>query len=80
MLDAASNHRYRWPMRHTRPAEIAVVDLNVCDRCGLCLPLCPPEAIHLALADLVVEEETCTGCRKCIAPCPVGALAMVANA
>jgi MinD superfamily P-loop ATPase len=65
-------------MRRLSPAEIAVVDLELCDRCGLCLPLCPPAAIRLALTDLVVEASTCTGCRKCIAPCPVGALAMVA--
>ena len=80
MLDAAGQRRYRWPMRHLRPAEIAVVDLNVCDRCGLCLPLCPPEAIHLALTELVVDRASCTGCRKCIAPCPVGALSMAAYA
>ena len=66
------------PRRGPHPEEIAVVDLAVCDRCGLCLPLCPPEAIHLALADLVVDATACTGCRKCVAPCPVGALAMVA--
>ena len=59
-------------------SEIAVVDLQVCDRCGLCLTLCPPEAIHLQLTDLVVDRVACTGCRKCIAPCPVGALTMVA--
>ena len=59
------------------PSEIAVVDLDLCDRCGLCLPLCPPEAIHLQLADLLVDRTTCTGCHKCIAPCPVGALTMV---
>ena len=67
-------------MRRARaapPAEVAVVDLVVCDRCGLCLPLCPPAAIHLELDDLVVDRNTCTGCRKCVAPCPVGALAMV---
>ncbi len=65
-------------MPPTRASEVAVVDLTSCDRCGLCLPLCPPEAIHLDLNDLVIDRGTCTGCRKCIAPCPVGALAMVA--
>ncbi len=63
-------------MRLAQAAEVAVVDLAVCDRCGLCLPLCPPEAIHLELDDLVVDGASCTGCRKCVAPCPVGALAM----
>lgn len=65
-------------MRRVTPDTIAVVDLAVCDRCGLCLPLCPPAAIQLALNILTVDDATCTGCEKCIAPCPVGALTMVA--
>lgn len=64
-------------MTPLHPAEVAVVDLDICDRCGLCLPLCPPAAIHLQGNDLLVDRATCTGCRKCVAPCPVGALAMV---
>jgi len=64
-------------MRSHRVAEVAVVSLDLCDRCGLCLPLCPPAAIHLDLATLVIDRQACTGCRKCIAPCPVGALSIV---
>lgn len=61
------------------PAEIAIVDRQLCDECGLCMPLCPPMAIHMRREGLLVDAMTCTGCRKCIAPCPVGALLMVAN-
>jgi heterodisulfide reductase subunit A1 len=55
---------------------VAVVDLTVCDACGLCLPLCPPAAITLRRDGLHVDALTCTGCRKCVDPCPVGALRM----
>jgi Fe-S-cluster-containing hydrogenase component 2 len=61
------------------PPTIAVVDRQLCDECGLCMPLCPPTAIEMRREGLVVFAETCTGCGKCIAPCPVGALLMVPN-
>ncbi|HJR43863.1 MAG TPA: 4Fe-4S binding protein [Gemmatimonadaceae bacterium] len=56
--------------------EIALVDAALCDRCGLCLPLCPPMAISLRRDGLEIDDRSCTGCRKCIAPCPVSALSM----
>ncbi len=65
------------PMPTALAHRIAVVDNEVCDACGLCMPLCPPAAIHMTRRGLVVDPVTCTGCVKCIAPCPVGALRMV---
>ncbi len=64
-------------MSLAKVAEVAVVDLDLCDRCGLCLPLFPPEAIHLQFNALVIDGAECTGCHKCIDPCPVRALSMV---
>ena len=58
--------------------EVARVDHQLCDACGLCMPLCPPTAIEMRREGLVIDVTTCTGCRKCIAPCPVGALSMIA--
>jgi Na+-translocating ferredoxin:NAD+ oxidoreductase RNF subunit RnfB len=65
--------------RSTEVAVVAVVDLSVCDACGLCLPLCPPAAIALRRDGLHVDAATYTGCRKCIDPCPVGALRMTVS-
>ncbi len=64
------------PPSHPARTRIAVVDGELCDACGLCMPLCPPMAITMTRRGLVVDGPTCTGCEKCIAPCPVGALEM----
>ena len=58
-------------------AQVAVVDRQLCDACGLCMPLCPPLAIAMRREGLLIDVAACTGCRKCIAPCPVGALSMI---
>jgi ferredoxin len=67
-------------MRRVTPDTIAVVDLAVCDRCGLCLPLCPPEAIHLELNILPSTSRRALGVRNASRPARSRALAMVAYA
>ncbi len=76
-MTGAARSGYARGMTDMRARRVAVVDNDLCDECGLCMPLCPPEAIHMTRKGLLVSRDTCTGCVKCIAPCPVGALAMV---
>src|SRR5438876_156551 len=45
-------------MRRVTPDTIAVVDLAVCDRCGLCLPPFPPEANPPELNIVTVHDDT----------------------
>jgi ferredoxin len=47
-----------------------------CDFCGVCVGVCPADAIELAEARWVVIEERCTLCGQCVQACPVRALEM----
>ena len=50
-------------MAQTHLRQIAVVDRQLCDACGLCMPLCPPMAIVMRREGLIVDALNCTGCR-----------------
>lgn len=45
----------------------AVIDLDTCLECFLCIPVCPTDAIP---DDFVIIEEKCIGCGDCSAICP----------
>jgi ferredoxin len=51
------------------------IELNdpACIRCGLCLPVCPTEALTLPDA-LAVSQTLCYGCGRCVPVCPTEAL------
>ncbi len=53
------------------------VDYRRCHFCGACVAICPPEAMFLWNAALVIRIDKCTSCEKCVLVCPVNALAMV---
>jgi len=53
----------------------AVVDEDKCTGCGLCVDVCPVEAI--SLNDVAkIDSETCTDCSRCVEECPNDAISI----
>ena len=50
-----------------------VVDLELCNGCGLCRKNCPYDAVEIVDKKAVIGER-CTSCGACIASCPTEAL------
>jgi len=55
---------------------VAKVDSENCTGCGICVDICPAEAISLENDLAVVDEQTCTACGLCVDECPNEAIAM----
>ncbi len=51
------------------------IDRDLCDLCGVCVSVCPTDAIEMTHTRLTIIESTCVECDKCIYICPVEALA-----
>jgi ferredoxin len=49
------------------------VNEEACCLCGLCVGVCPPDALDLEAERLTVLSN-CTDCGWCVPYCPVGAL------
>ena len=54
----------------------AIVNDDLCSGCGICVPLCPYDALSLdpATNTSSVNEVLCEGCGTCVAACPSGAI------
>jgi ferredoxin len=57
------------------PKTVAV-DYDLCHSCGVCVAVCPADALFLNDARLEVKD-ACTGCERCAKVCPMRALAVV---
>ena len=54
---------------------IAVVDAVKCTACGLCVEVCPADAV--SLDDIAqIDREKCTGCGQCVTECPQDAISL----
>ena len=45
------------------------IDENKCTGCGICVQVCPVEAITVERV-ATINPETCTGCGSCVVECP----------
>jgi len=52
------------------------VDTEKCTGCGICVNVCPVEAISLDGGMAVVYEGACTACGLCVNECPNAAIAL----
>ena len=79
-VDAADLHLIVDPYikeRHDfKSGHIAIVDPDLCTRCGICRELCRWEAIS---ADFVVDHFECEGCGVCYYFCPENAIDFPVN-
>jgi coenzyme F420-reducing hydrogenase delta subunit/ferredoxin len=57
--------------------DIAMVNKDLCNACGLCLATCNYSALRYTEDEkcVFVDEIRCIGCGECFAICPVGAIA-----
>ncbi len=51
-------------------AMAAQINQEECTGCGLCIDVCPVEAISLKDDKAKVDQETCVDCGQCVGECP----------
>lgn len=55
---------------------LPLIDLSICNGCGLCAALCPGKAVELHRGKAeIVRPRDCTYCDICESYCPEGAIA-----
>jgi len=89
LLDRDASERAKDP-RNLVPYEQLLVDEELCDYCGLCVPLCPEEAIKVEgepldvsgvpeaerefTGKIEIDQDLCIGCGRCAQVCPYEAM------
>ena len=48
----------------------AKVQVQKCTGCGVCIEVCPVEAISMDADKAVIDDNICTECGLCVEECP----------
>ncbi len=50
-------------------------DVNVCNQCGVCIDICPVQAIYRGKNGIVlIDKDKCVQCYACVGFCPILAM------
>ncbi|MBO4521111.1 MAG: 4Fe-4S binding protein [Alphaproteobacteria bacterium] len=64
------------PFTKTSP-RLPVVDFQKCVGCGLCVKICPAQAVSVKTgSDFSLSEEKCVSCGLCAESCPENAITL----
>jgi Fe-S-cluster-containing hydrogenase component 2 len=55
-----------------------LVDRATCNGCGLCVPVCPVQAISQSDDSVQISDELCIACAFCVHHCAREALSLAA--
>jgi len=50
------------------------IDSEKCTGCGICVPICPEQAISIIQKKAVIDNKKCTECMECMEECPTNAI------
>jgi MinD superfamily P-loop ATPase len=77
-VDAPDLHLLLHPARQRQEeffsGHEAVIDPELCSRCGTCASLCQYEAVRQVGEDFAIDPLRCEGCKVCVSFCPEAAL------
>ncbi len=71
---AARAARYLFKGKALTEGITASVDEDICVGCGVCVPMCPYQALSIENGKLKIIKALCKGCGTCIVTCPTGAV------
>ncbi len=69
-MEYEGNHDSKTTVR----APFTYIQPGICAGCGVCVEVCPMDAITLENGIAVVNRETCGNCKICVRVCPEGAI------
>jgi len=54
--------------------EVAYIIQEKCDKCGVCIEVCPVVAVEKTAREIMINPISCIGCGICVPRCPRGAI------